>query len=323
MMGHTDRQYRWLVRQFCPDILLFTEMLTCRSLLRSPEHRAKLLLSHHRAENPVVLQLAGSDPEEFAACAPVVQEAGFVEINLNLGCPSKRADAGCFGAALMRQPALAAELVQACRESCSLPVTVKTRLGVDELDSDDYLANFIEVIGRAGCRTLYLHARKALLCGISPARNRSIPPLDYGRAQRMRERFGEFEIIVNGGITSWPQARQLLRDFAGVMVGRAAYADMGLLIRANRWLAGTDADPVEPLPLAGFVGNLRHRLDALSNDPRSVRMLMQRLLLLFRSLPGARRIRNQIAVRSRGDVSALLEMLPDLPWEAAGRQLAA
>ena len=310
MMGRTNQHYRWLVRQFCPNLLLFTEMVTCNALLHMPPGRKRQrLLAHTAAEGQVAAQLAGADPTAFAATAALVERQGFAELNLNIGCPSNRADSGCFGAALMRHPTLVADLVKACKEHTALPVTVKTRLGLNGLDSDSYLADFLGEVAQAGCDAFYLHARIARLDGIKPAQNRSVPPLNYERAQKMRLLFPHLPIVVNGGITHWQRVEELLTTFDGVMVGRAAYIDLPLLMRADRALAA--ATPPAPDP-DRLLHELSARLRQLhGEDP--VRALLCHLPPLFRGMPGARQIRQRLSA-CMGDAEAALRLLPQLPW---------
>lgn len=310
MMGRTDQHYRWLVRQFCPDILLFTEMITCNTLLHAPEPLRQRLTAHDKGETPVAIQLAGCHPDEFAACTPFVAQQGFAEININAGCPSKRATSGQFGATLMRNPQLVAELVRAVRQNCQLPVTVKTRLGVDEMDSDDHLADFLQTVSATGCSTFYLHARKALLLGPSPAANRSVPPLDYARVARMQAAFPHLQLIVNGGISEWSQAEEMMSRFTGIMVGRAAYLDLPLLLRANQALTGRveGADAMAKLP-----AQVRTRLANRGSDKRGASLLLRHLCLLFRRLPQASKTRQQLSQWMANPADAE-RGIQHLPW---------
>ncbi|MGI9345918.1 MAG: tRNA dihydrouridine(20/20a) synthase DusA [Gammaproteobacteria bacterium] len=327
MMGHTDQNFRWLIRQFCPHILLFTEMVTCKAVIHAPPLlRKQRLLAYEDAEGAVVLQMAASEPSDMAQAAALVEQEGeqdghFVELNINAGCPSKRATCGNFGAVLMRQPQKVADLVRAARDHCSLPVTVKTRLGVDEQDSDDELAHFIDTVAQAGCRTFYLHARKAWLNGINPAQNRNLPPLDYERVRSMQRQFPELEFIINGGIRTWQQARELLPTFSGVMVGRGAYINLGLLLQADQWLANS-LDAQQPQASSDCYHNLVEvlptriidRLQSIQGNQRAMRALLRHLPPLFRSIPGARSWRRSLSV-THSSLDQSIELLPKLPWQ--------
>ncbi len=198
MMDRTDRHFRYLARLLAPHALLYTEMVTARALLHG---NAARLLQFDASEHPVALQLGGSEPPVLAAAAELGAAAGYDEINLNVGCPSDRVQAGCFGAALMLEPERVAECVAAMRAVVTVPVTVKTRLGVDEHDSYEFLCALVMRVAAAGCRTLIVHARKAWLKGLSPKQNRAIPPLDYERVYLWTSDFPELKIIINDGLT--------------------------------------------------------------------------------------------------------------------------
>src|SRR3990167_878992 len=217
MMAYTDRHCRYLFRLFSKQIVLYTEMVTDNAILYG-KHAD--MLSFSEVEHPVAVQLGGSNPKQLAAATKIASGYGYNEINLNVGCPSERVQNGCFGAALMKTPVLVAECVSAMREATETPVTVKTRFGVDEYDSDYFLADFIGKITETGCQTFILHARKAWLSGLSPKENRSIPPLQYERVYRMKKQFPSCEIIVNGGITTEGEIQTHLQHVDGVMLGR-------------------------------------------------------------------------------------------------------
>lgn len=220
MMAWTDRHCRYLHRLCAPQAKLFTEMITPGALLHGPR---EALLAADPSEHPVGVQLGGADPRDMACAAKIVAAAGFDEINLNVGCPSPRVQRGSFGVCLMRQPNLVADLVSAMRESVDIPVTVKCRLGVDADDSTDFLEQFIGTVADAGCRKFYVHARKALLNGISPAQNRTIPPLQPQRVYALKASFPELQIWLNGGINETPAALEHLQHVDGIMIGRQAY----------------------------------------------------------------------------------------------------
>jgi tRNA-dihydrouridine synthase A len=233
MMDRTDRHCRLLLRLVAPHARLYTEMLTARAIVAGDCAR---LLHFDPREHPVALQLGGAEPAELAAAARIGADQGYDEINLNVGCPSDRVQAACFGAALMREPARVADCVAAMRAAVPIPVTVKTRLGVDHDDSYDFLHRFAAAVVAAGCRTLIVHARKAWLRGLSPKQNREVPPLDYGRVHRLKRDFPECEIVINGGLTDVATVKTQLANVDGVMLGRAAYHEPMVLAAIDRVL---------------------------------------------------------------------------------------
>jgi tRNA-dihydrouridine synthase A len=235
MMDRTDRHLRYLLRLLAPHAVLYTEMVTARALLRGDAGR---LLEFDAAEHPVALQLGGADPDELAAAARNGEAAGYDEINLNVGCPSDRVKAGCFGAALMRDPTRVAACVAAMRAAVTVPVTVKTRLGVDEHDSYEFLRDFVAEVAAAGCGTFIVHARKAWLTGLSPRENREIPPLDYARVHRLKRELPDLLIVINGGFVTLEASVAQLEHVDGVMIGRAAYENSWLVARLDERLFG-------------------------------------------------------------------------------------
>ena len=230
MMDRTDRHLRYLLRLMAPRARLYTEMITARALLRGDAAR---LLEFDEAEHPVALQLGGAEPDELAAAARMGVAAGYDEINLNVGCPSDRVQAGCFGARLMLEPKRVAECVVAMRAAAAVPVTVKTRLGVDESDSYEFARDFVAAVAAAGCGTFIVHARKAWLSGLSPKQNREIPPLDHARVHRLKQELPSLTIVINGGFVGLEQSVAQLECVDGVMIGRAAYENSWLLSRLD------------------------------------------------------------------------------------------
>lgn len=238
MMEWTDRHCRYFHRQLTRHALLYTEMVTAAAIVHG---KRDMLLGFDPAEQPVALQLGGSDPGQLAQAARVGEGYGYREINLNVGCPSSRVQEGRFGACLMREPDLVAASVEAMARAVSIPVTVKCRIGVDEQDAEADLDLFVDRVVAAGCRTFIVHARKAWLQGLSPKENREIPPLDYARVRRLKERLPGLEIILNGGIATLEEAVGHLAWADGVMLGRAAYQTPYLLADADQRLLGADA----------------------------------------------------------------------------------
>ncbi|MEM1244009.1 MAG: tRNA dihydrouridine(20/20a) synthase DusA, partial [Pseudomonadota bacterium] len=226
MMDYTDRHFRFLARLLSPNAWLYTEMIHANAIIHGDTTR---FLAHHPSEYPLAIPLGGCEPKKLAAAAKIAEEHGFNEINLNIGCPSDRVQKGRFGACLMREPELVAECVATIKSQVKLPVTVKTRLGVDNDDSLAFLVNFLEIVTSAGCQTFILHARKAWLKGLNPKQNRSIPPLNYQRVYDIKKRFPELEIIINGGIETIEAVNNHLQQIDGVMLGRKAYHQPFLL----------------------------------------------------------------------------------------------
>ena len=317
MMSWTDRHCRYLHRLFSANALLFTEMITADALVRGPRQR---LLRSHPAERPVACQLGGNRPELLAAAADAAAAAGFVEINFNLGCPSERVRQGCFGAALMAKPALAARCVKAMRR-VGLPVTVKCRLGIDGQDTDAHLHALVEALAEAGCRTLYVHMRKAVLGGLTPAQNRSIPPLQPARAHRLKERFPGLQVIVNGGITNLAEAAKHLQRSDGVMIGRAAWHEPRFLGELDAMMFGAPA-VAERDAAAAYLDYMAEQLAAGA----SLAGLTKCMLGLFKGQPGARRFRQTLSstlTAKSNDLEAVREAVVAMaPTCGASRRVA-
>ena len=226
MMDRTDRHERYFLRLISRRALLYTEMVTSDAVLHGDREG---VYGFDSAEHPIALQLGGSDPMALAEAAARGAEAGYDEINLNIGCPSERVSAARFGACLMAHPSLVADCVRAISDAVIIPVTVKTRIGIDDHDSYENLSHFVSKVAEGGCRTFIIHARKAFLSGISPKQNRTIPPLKYEFVYQIKSDFPELEIILNGGVLCLDSAAQHLAHVDGVMIGRAAYKNPYLL----------------------------------------------------------------------------------------------
>ncbi len=243
MLDWTTRHCRYFHRQFSQHALLYTEMVTTGAIMHAKYDH--LLFSE--AEHPVALQLGGSDPKALAQCAKLAEERGYDEINLNVGCPSDRVQNGAFGACLMGNAALVAECIAAMKAEVKIPVTVKTRIGIDDLDSYAFLTDFIEKVSDAGCDEFIVHARKAWLSGLSPKENRDIPPLDYERVYQLKRDFPHLWIAINGGIKTLDEMKQHLQYVDGVMVGREAYQNPSILGYVDHLLFDENAPIVTPL----------------------------------------------------------------------------
>ena len=222
MMDVTDRHCRFFLRQVNSRARLYTEMITTGALIHGnvPRH-----LEFSEQEHPVALQLGGSEPDELARCAQLGEQYGYDEINLNIGCPSERVQRGAFGACLMAEPALVADCVKAIRDAVALPVTVKHRIGIDKVEDYAFVRDFVGTVAQSGCRTFIVHARNAILKGLSPKENREIPPLKYDYVYRLKRDFSQLKFVINGGITTHSEVELHLRRVDGVMIGRAAYAN--------------------------------------------------------------------------------------------------
>lgn len=220
MMEWTDRHDRYFLRLISKNVLLYTEMLTTGALLLGDRDK---FLRFNDKEHPIAVQLGGSDPKQLAQCAKICQDYGYDEINLNVGCPSDRVQSGKIGACLMAEPNLVADCLQAMSNVVDIPVTVKHRIGIDDFDSYEYLSNFVKLVAQSGCKTFIVHARKAILSGLSPKQNRQIPLLNYAFVYQLKKDFPDLEIVINGGITSLDDAEKHLQQVDGVMIGREAY----------------------------------------------------------------------------------------------------
>src|SRR3954469_23813008 len=226
MMDWSDRHYRFFMRLISSRARLYTEMITTGALIHGDVERH---LAFSNAEHPVALQLGGSEPADLARCAKLGEAYGYDEINLNVGCPSERVQKGAFGACLMAEPELVSSCVKAIRSSVRLPVTVKHRIGIDDIEGYDFVRDFVATVSRAGCRTFIVHARNAMLKGLSPKENREIPPLKYEYVYRLKAEFPALEFVINGGINTWAEITTHLAYVDGTMLGRAAYHSPWLL----------------------------------------------------------------------------------------------
>ena len=288
MMAWTDRHCRRLHRLYSPDAVLFTEMVTTGALVEGNQWHQ---LDYTTPESPVAVQLGGSNPHHLARCAQVAAERGYVEVNLNVGCPSDRVQRGTFGACLMREPQLVADCVKAMKDACDIPVTVKCRLGVDGHNSDELLQAFVDQQVQAGCDTLYLHMRIAILQGLSPAQNRSIPPLQPERAHGVRKAFPDLHLVVNGEISTVQQATTYLDWADGVMVGRAAYNRPELLGELQQAVfASTNSVSTQEV-----LTEYRTYMESELSKGTPLHAMTKHLLHCVHAVPGARRFRQLLS----------------------------
>ncbi len=304
MLDWTDRYCRYFLRLISRHVVLYTEMVTTGAIIHGDRER---FLKFDKFEHPVALQLGGSDPADLAQCAKLGEEWGYDEINLNVGCPSDRVQSGRFGACLMATPELVAECVDAMKQSVSIEVTVKHRIGIDDRDSYGELCDFIGASSEAGCRTFIVHARKAWLQGLSPKENREIPPLSYETVYRLKQDFPALEIIINGGITTLDQSKVHLEHVDGVMIGREAYNNPWMLAEADQQIYGDD----HPIPTRHeIVEQLIPFIEQEQSAGTPVNRVSRHILGLFNGQPGARAWRRHIsenAHRKGADSSVILE----------------
>ncbi len=295
MLDWTDRHCRFLHRQLTRHSLLFTEMITSSAIIHGDPER---LLSHDPAEHPVAVQLGGSNPDELARATEICHRYGYDEINLNVGCPSDRVQSGRFGACLMAEPELVARCVRAMKQQTSRPVTVKCRIGIDDMDVGRPLDEFADAVISAGAHRLYIHARKAWLNGLSPKENRTIPPLDHGRVHRLASRLAPFPVIINGGIKTPEQVREHMQHVDGVMMGRAAYNNPMLLGRIDSLVYGDDRPPPE---LADIIDIMAGYASIQMQKGVRLNSITRHMIGLAHGLPGARRFRQILTMDVLGD----------------------
>ena len=288
MMDWTDRHCRTFHRLLSKNTLLYTEMVTTGAVLHGDRER---LLGYDAAEHPVALQLGGSEPGELAAAARIAEDWGYDEVNLNVGCPSDRVQSGRFGACLMAEPDLVARLVGAMRDAVSIPVTVKSRIAIDEMEEWPTLDHFVRTVSAAGCTHFIVHARKAWLKGLSPKENRDIPPLRYDLVHRLKAEYPHLSIAINGGIRTLDEAAEHLADLDSVMIGRAAYETPYILADADRRFFGGEPGPDRQAVVEAMIPYVEDRLS--KGTPLSA--ITRHMLGLFQGLPGARAWRRHIS----------------------------
>lgn len=317
MLDWTDRHYRFMMRALAPHARLYTEMITTGAILHG--HR-DFLLDFDASEHPLALQLGGSEPEALAACAQLAAQWGYDEVNLNVGCPSPRVQRGAFGACLMKEPTLVAECVQAMREACALEITVKHRIGVDEYDDYDFLQRFVATVHQAGGEVFIVHARKALLQGLSPKENRDIPPLRYEVLLQLRRDFPQCQFVLNGGLNDFATCQHWATQVHGLMIGRKAYHE-------PMWFAQL-AQQLAPQPSTMLSAKQLVRLHLLpylerclqqnhsTAHPTHMKHVVRHWLGLFQGQTGARHWRRSLSdptLLQAGPsmIERLLDQLPD------------
>lgn len=318
MMKRTDRHFRFFMRQITKHTLLYTEMLTTGAIIHGPRER---LLGFDAAEHPIALQIGGSDPKELAECARIGADFGYDEINLNVGCPSNRVQNAQIGACLMKSPETVARAVEAMRNAVDIEITVKHRIGVDDLDGYDDMLRFVDTVAESGCRRFTIHARKAWLQGLSPKENRNVPPLRHHEVHRLKRERPDLIIETNGGIETVNEIDDHLHHVDAAMIGRAAYDNPYLFADVDRQFYGDDAPTVSRHEV------IRNLFDYVAywTDERGLKLshLSRHYLQLFRGQPRARSWRRHLsdnAWREGAGVHTLeeaLELVPEFGSSAA------
>ncbi len=293
MMAYTDRHFRYLVRQYTRRSLLYTEMVVASTITHNLESGLlDRVLAFDPLEHPIAVQLGGDQPKDLQVAARVCEQRGFDEINLNVGCPSDRVQKGAFGVCLMKEPAHVAELMAAMKEVVRIPVTIKHRIGVDDVDDYDSLAHFVATVAAAGVDVFAVHARKAWLKGLSPAQNRNVPPLKYDFVYRLKQDFPHLSIILNGGVMDLHESSQHLARVDGVMIGRAAYHQPEMFADADQLIFGTEAQaPPSPAQILRVMDDYLHR--EIERGGR-LSFVAKHLVGLFKNRPHSRLWRQKI-----------------------------
>lgn len=312
MLDWTDRHCRYFHRLLSSQTLLYTEMVTTGAII----HGKGDFLAYNEEEHPLALQLGGSNPVDLARCAKLAQERGYDEINLNVGCPSDRVQNGRFGACLMAEPELVAQCVAAMKAVVDIPVTVKTRIGIDDQDSYEFLTHFVTVVSeQGGCEQFTIHARKAWLSGLSPKENREIPPLDYPRAYQLKQDFPQLTIAVNGGVKSLVEAKEHLQHLDGVMIGREAYQSPYLLAEVDQQIFGLDT-PVKKR--SQVVQEMYPYIEQQLAQGSYLGHITRHMLGLFQNMPGARQWRRHIsenAHKAGAGIEVVEQALAKIPYQ--------
>jgi tRNA-dihydrouridine synthase A len=292
MMDRTDRHYRYFMRQITRRTLLYTEMVTSQAIMHGDKEH---LLGFSLEEKPLSLQVGGDNPADLAECARIAEGMGYDEINLNVGCPSSRVQSGNFGACLMAQPQQVADCVSAMINATKIPVTVKHRIGVDDLDSYEDMVNFVNVVSEAGCQRFTVHARKAWLQGLSPKENRDVPPLRYEDVHRLKQDFPHLFIEINGGFKTLVQVEQHLQSVDAVMIGRAAYDNPYLFATVDKEFY-TEAGPL--FNRHEVAKNMYNYIDKWAAKGLKLNKITRHMLQLFAGKPGSRAWKQHITENS-------------------------
>ena len=310
MMDCTDRHFRVLMRQITKKSLLYTEMIVAQALHYS-KNRNKLL-DFDEIEHPISIQVGGDNPNLLAEAAHMAEDWGYDEINLNIGCPSPKVKSGNFGACLMGKPKIVAECIEKMKNSCNLPVTVKHRLGIDNLDSDNYLMQFVDDCSIAGADRFIIHARKAWLNGLNPKENRTIPPLQYERVEKLKNNRPGLIIELNGGINTINDCIKTLKIFDGAMVGRAAYSHPYIWTKIDSLIYG---EPEEYLSRSKIIKKIIPFAQKHLDNEGRLWQISKHIINLIENIPNARLIRQELSEKSqtqKADVSILKKIAQQL-----------
>ena len=296
MMEWTDRHCRYFHRLLSSSAVLYTEMISADALIFGPRHK---LLVFNNEELPCVLQLGGNDPKKLGLAAKYGQDYGYSKINLNIGCPSNRVQNGAFGACLMKDPKLVAECVKTIQNNCQIPVTIKCRIGVDDMHVVQGLDDFVDEVSEVGVKLFVIHARKAILNGLSPKQNREIPPLDYNRVGLLKKRRPDLKIIINGGIQSIKEGQDLVKKFAldGFMIGREVYKNPYILSSLDRIVFNSEDKTKSRYKVAMEMADYID--DFMKKDEGHVHSVTRHILGLYNSLPGAKEWRRVLSENAR------------------------
>ncbi|WP_341801023.1 tRNA dihydrouridine(20/20a) synthase DusA [Pseudoteredinibacter isoporae] len=290
MMDWSDRHCRYLWRLITKHSVVYSEMVTTAALLHGSQHERHL--GYNDVEHPIALQLGGSSPEDLAHCAKLAEDWDYDEVNLNCGCPSDRVQEGKIGAILMAEPALVADCIKAMQDACSIDVTIKHRIGIDDMEDYADMCRFVEAVAATGCKTFIVHARKAWLQGLSPKENREVPPLRYPLVHQLKQEYPELEIIINGGLKNLDDCEQQLQEVDGVMVGREAYSNPYLLAEVDQRIYGDDHAIPDRMSV------YQHYLEycrAQHSQGQKLHFMSRHVLGLFQGQPGARQFRRHIS----------------------------
>ncbi len=314
MMEWSDTHCRSFWRLLTKEAVLYSEMVTTGALIYGDRKR---FLEFNACEHPLALQLGGSDPKALAECARIAEDWGYNEVNLNCGCPSDRVQNNMIGACLMAEPKLVAECIAAMQAAVTIPVTIKHRIGIDDMEDYEGMLDFVRTVADTGCNTFIVHARKAWLKGLSPKENREIPPLQYDKVAQLKKDHPELEIIINGGITTLEQSLHLLNDVDGVMLGREIYHNPYLLAEVDQRIYGIDRPVMtREQVIEGFIAYAEEQL------AKGVRLnyITRHILGLYQGLPGARKFRRVISEQAHKPnagievIKAALNSLNELPF---------
>ncbi len=289
MLDHTDKHFRYFMRLLSKHAVLYTEMITTGALIYGDRQH---FLDFNSEEHPIAIQLGGSNPDDLATCAKMAEGEGYNEVNLNIGCPSDRVQNGQFGACLMSNKELVADCVSKIQTSIKIPVTIKTRIGIDDYDSYEFLYDFINTTHQAGCNTFIIHARKAILSGLSPKENREIPPLNYERVYKIKQDFPALNITINGGFTKLDEIKKQLKFVDGVMVGRASYQNPFMLAEADNVLFKNSASKQTR---EDILKQYRDYVDEQLQQGERIKNLTRHIMGLYQGQSGARKYRQLLS----------------------------